>query len=85
MTNKTVELLRNVKGELSEQELTTIVDKVYENGYSPASQQEFEKGLNNSDIAEFAEKIIAGTHIAWTDVNFRKNQRTNRSSAANSA
>ena len=72
LTNKTVELLRNVKGELSEQELTTIVDKVYENGYSPASQQEFEKGLNNSDISQFAEKIIAGTHIKWTDEIFEK-------------
>lgn len=72
LTNKTVELLRNVKGELSEQELTTIVDKVYENGYSPAAQSEFEKGLNNSDITEFAEKIIAGTHIKWTDVILEK-------------
>ncbi|MDQ3748798.1 MAG: CRISPR-associated helicase Cas3' [Acidobacteriota bacterium] len=72
LTNKTVELLRNVKGELSEQELTTIVDKVYENGYSPAAQAEFEKGLNNSGIAEFAEKIIAGTHIKWTDEIFEK-------------
>ena len=72
LTNKTVELLGDVKGELSEQELTAIVDKVYENGYSPAAQSEFEKGLNNSDIAEFAEKIIAGTHIAWTDVILEK-------------
>ena len=72
LTNKTVELLSDVKGELSEQELTEIVDKVYENGYSPAAQAEFEKGLNNSDIAEFAEKIIAGTHIAWTDVILEK-------------
>ena len=72
LTNKTVELLSDVKGELSEQELTEIVDKVYENGYSPAAQAEFEKGLNNADIAEFAEKIIAGTHIAWTDVILEK-------------
>ena len=72
LTDKTVELLRNVKGELSEQELTLIVDKVYENGYSPAAQSEFEKGLNNSDIAHFAEKIIAGTHNKWTDEIFEK-------------
>lgn len=72
LTNKTVELLRDVKGELSEQELTTIVDKVYENGYSPAAQDEFEKGLNNSDIIQFAEKIIAGTHIKWTDIILEK-------------
>lgn len=72
LTNKTVKLLRDVKGELSEQELTTIVDKVYENGYSPAAQAEFEKGLNNSDITQFAEKIIAGTHIKWTDIILEK-------------
>lgn len=72
LTDKTVELMRNIDGELSEQELTEIVDKVYENGYSSAAQEEFEKGLNNSDIAEFLEKIIAGTHIKWTDEIFEK-------------
>lgn len=72
ITDKTAELLRNVKGELSEQELTEIVDKVYENGYSSLAQQELEKGLNNSDIAEFAEKMLAGTHIEWTDKIFEK-------------
>ena len=72
LTNKTVELLKNVNGEMSEQELTEIVDKVYEAGYSPIAQSEFEKGLNNSDIVNFAEKITAGTHIKWTDEIFEK-------------
>lgn len=65
LTDKTVELLRNVGGELSEQELAAIVDKVYESGYSSAAQNEFERGLNNSDIANFAKNIIAGTHNDW--------------------
>jgi CRISPR-associated endonuclease/helicase Cas3 len=72
LTEKTVELLRDVKGELSEQELTSIVDGVYENGYSPAAQCEFEKGLNNESIKNFADEIIAGTHVAWTDTIFEQ-------------
>ncbi len=67
LTDKTVELLKNVKGTLSEQELTAIVDKVYENGYPQAAQEEFNKGLNNHSISDFADSIIAGTHLAWTD------------------
>jgi len=72
LTEKTVGLLRNVKGELSEQELTSIVDGVYENGYSPAAQCEFEKGLNNESIKNFADEIIARTHVAWTDTIFEQ-------------
>lgn len=72
LTDKTVELLRNVKGELSEQELTSIVDSVYENGYSPVAQCEFEKGLSNESIKNFANEIIAGTHVAWTDTIFEQ-------------
>jgi CRISPR-associated endonuclease/helicase Cas3 len=72
-TNKTIELLRNLEGELSEQELTEIVDKVYENGYSPAAQQEFEKGLDNQIIANFVNEIIAGTHNDWKSSIFDEN------------
>lgn len=72
LTDKTVELLKNVDGELSEQELTSIVDKVYENGYPPDMQAEFEKGLNNNSIKNFADEIIAGTHVAWTDIIFEE-------------
>lgn len=52
--------------------MTQIVDKVYANGYSPVAQAEFEKRLNNSDISEFAEKIIAGTHDKWAGEIFEK-------------
>lgn len=67
LTNKTVELLKNVDGELSEKELTNIVDRVYENGYPPSAESEFKKGLENFAIANFADEIIAGTHVSWTD------------------
>ncbi|MCD9189181.1 MAG: CRISPR-associated helicase Cas3' [Pyrinomonadaceae bacterium] len=72
-TNKTVELLRNIEGELSEQELTEIVDKVYENGYSLAAQQEFENALKNKVIANFVNEIIAGTHNDWKSPIFDEN------------
>lgn len=67
LTNKTVELLKNVDGELSEKELTDIVDQVYENGYPPSAESEFKKGLKNDAISNFADEIIAGTHVSWTD------------------
>lgn len=72
LTDKTVELLIKVKDELSEQELTSIVDKVYENGYPEAAQVEFEKGLNNRSIENFAGVIVAGTHVTWTDTIFEQ-------------
>lgn len=72
LTDKTIELLRNVKDELSEQELTSIVDEVYENGYPSAAQQDFKNGLNNEAIKYFADEIVAGIHIAWTDTIFEQ-------------
>ncbi|HEY0433882.1 MAG TPA: CRISPR-associated helicase Cas3', partial [Chitinophagaceae bacterium] len=72
LTDKTVELLRAVTAELSEQELTEIVDKVYEDGYPQDAQDEFEKGLNNRSIKNFSEEMIAGTHVTWTDIIFEK-------------
>ena len=72
LTKRTIELLREVDI-LSEAQLTDIVDKVYANGYPPAAKTDFEKGLNNEDVLKFAERIIAGTHRAWTDDLFDKN------------
>lgn len=69
LTNTTVEELRKIDL-LTERQLTHIVDVVYGNGYPDKAQQEFEKGLNNPNILHFAEKIVAGTYCAWTDVLF---------------
>lgn len=65
LTNKTVALLKGVESELSEQELTEIVDQVYEDGYSESAQENFERGINNLDVANFGDNIIAGTHNDW--------------------
>lgn len=66
LTTSTVEKLRGV-GELTEAELTKIVDDVYGNGYPPAAMEDFNRGLKNTDIQYFADEIIAGTHRKWTD------------------
>lgn len=66
LTTRTVELLREVC-ELTEAELTAIVNKVYGEGYPPAAMEEFRRGLRNPFIANFASEIIAGTHRPWTD------------------
>jgi CRISPR-associated endonuclease/helicase Cas3 len=66
LTTRTVELLRAVD-ELTEAELTGIVDEVYGEGYPPAAMEEFRRGLRNPFITNFAGEIIAGTHRPWTD------------------
>lgn len=67
LTNKTVALLGEIVDELSEQELTRIVDQVYENGYPESARENFDRGIKNSDLANFADDIIAGTHTDWTE------------------
>lgn len=66
LTTRTVELLREVC-ELTEAELTGIVNKVYGEGYPPAAMEEFRRGLGNLSIRDFAVEMIAGTHRPWTD------------------
>ncbi|OLE51695.1 MAG: hypothetical protein AUG51_21720 [Acidobacteria bacterium 13_1_20CM_3_53_8] len=66
LTNRTVELLREVD-ELTEAELTNIVNEVYCEGYPPVAMEEFKRGLGHPFITNFASEIIAGTHRPWTD------------------
>jgi CRISPR-associated endonuclease/helicase Cas3 len=71
LTNRTVAFMRGIT-ELTEGQLTEIVDKVYENGYPPPAMEEFKRGLGNKDILYFADEIIAGTYRKWTDEIFDK-------------
>jgi CRISPR-associated endonuclease/helicase Cas3 len=66
ITRKTVALLRDV-GNLTEQQLTEIVNEVYGEGYKGESLKDYQRGLCNSTINRFDEEIIAGTHRAWVE------------------
>lgn len=66
LTDKTVELLRGV-GELTEGELTDLVDKVYAQGYPEGAMQDFNNGNGNPHINYFESQIVAGTYRRWTD------------------
>jgi CRISPR-associated endonuclease/helicase Cas3 len=66
MTRKTVTLLRDV-GNLTEQQLTEIVNEVYGDGYQDEALKDYRRGLCNSTINGFDDEIIAGTHRAWVD------------------
>jgi CRISPR-associated endonuclease/helicase Cas3 len=66
LTTRTVELLRRVN-ELTEAELTDIVNEVYGEGYPPVAMEEFKRGLGNPFITNFAGELVAGTHRHWTD------------------
>ena len=64
ITKKTINCLRNI-GLLSEQQLTDIVNEIYEGGYTGSFNDAYEQGLNNSAIKKFNENIIAGIYKSW--------------------
>lgn len=66
LTTRTVQLFRDVDC-LTEAQLTNLVDEVYGDGYPPAAMEDFNKGIGNEQIKEFASEIIAGTHCQWTE------------------
>jgi CRISPR-associated endonuclease/helicase Cas3 len=66
VTKKTIGLLKKVNL-LTEKQLTDIVNEIYVDGYTGDSKDDYEKGLINPMIANFAENIIAGTHKDWVE------------------
>lgn len=66
LTDKTTELLRSI-GELTESELTEVVDKVYEHGYPECAMQDFNNGNDNRHVNNFESEIVAGTYRRWTE------------------
>ncbi len=66
VTKKTIGLLEKVNL-LTEKQLTDIVNEIYVDGYTGDSKDDYEKGLINPMIANFAENIIAGTHKDWVE------------------
>ena len=66
VTKKTINLLKGCRL-LSEQQLTEIVNEIYDDGYKDDSRDEYCRGLNNQLIKGFDENIIAGTHKEWVE------------------
>lgn len=66
ITKRTVHLLKNVNY-LTEQQLTDIVNEVYQAGYTGRSLEEYQRGLQNPIIGKFDENILAGSHRAWVE------------------
>src|SRR5205807_10260818 len=66
LTDRTVELLRGVS-ELTEAQLTEIVDEVYGDEYSPAALEDFNRGNGNELVNDFESSIVAGTYRKWTE------------------
>lgn len=64
ITMKTVDLFRSAD-KLTESGLTGIVDRVYSNGYEVDDLADYNRGLNNADISNFDERIVAGAHLDW--------------------
>lgn len=66
VTQKTIQLLKQINN-LTEQELTEIVNTVYQDGYTGKSLEEYQRGLHNSIISKFDANILAGSHKAWVE------------------
>jgi len=61
--------------EISEQDLTDVCNKVYENGYNSIQQKDFLQGLNNSIINCFETDWIAGEWNNWVEDLFDNNNQ----------
>ena len=66
MVAKTVECLRKVSL-LTEQQLTDIVNTVYERGYEGEDLENYQRGLNHPIINNFEKEIVAGTYREWVE------------------
>lgn len=65
-TEETINFLRKCNL-LSEQQLTDIVNKIYEDGYKGDSFGEYKRGIGNTMINNFDQNIIAGAHRDWVE------------------
>jgi CRISPR-associated endonuclease/helicase Cas3 len=52
---------------LTERELNDIVNEIYRGGYQRDAEDDYQRGLTNPMIAEFDERIVAGTHKDWVE------------------
>lgn len=52
---------------ISEADLVTACNQVYEAGYNEVQQADFDKGFNNSTINRFFENLIAGHWQSWVE------------------
>ncbi len=66
LVTKTVECLCKVSL-LTEQQLTDIVNTVYENGYEGEDLENYLRGLNHPIINNFEKEVVAGTYREWVE------------------
>lgn len=66
LVNNTVEILRNVSL-LTEQQLTDIVNIIYQNGYEGDDLENYNRGINHPIINNFEKEIVAGTYREWVE------------------
>lgn len=64
-TLEQIKILQN--SVLSEKDLITASDKVYETGYTPEDSEIFDRMLNHPEINKFDESITAGTYRNWVE------------------
>lgn len=68
IVQKTLEQIKILQESvLSEKDLITVSDKVYETGYTPGDSEIFDRMLNHPEINKFDENIIAGTYRNWVE------------------
>lgn len=67
LVNKTLELLAERNGPLSECDLTEVCDLVYSEGYEGQDKQDFERRFNHVFLKDFKNNVVAGEHKDWIE------------------
>jgi hypothetical protein len=66
-TRSTLNLLRNLSGPASEQDIARICNQVYVNGYEGDELATFKERLEHKYLTRFEDNIIAGDHENWVE------------------
>jgi CRISPR-associated endonuclease/helicase Cas3 len=68
--------IKNIQNiQLSEQDLIDVCNIVYKDGYNDEQQNDFEKGLNNSIIANYRKNLIAADWNSWIETVMEDNNQ----------
>jgi CRISPR-associated endonuclease/helicase Cas3 len=67
LTRHSLDLLRQLRDAISEQDLVRICDEVYEDGYKGEDLAKFEARRDHKYLTQFEASLVAGTHESWTE------------------
>jgi CRISPR-associated endonuclease/helicase Cas3 len=67
ITQRTVDELSRVSNPVSEDDLVSIANRVYQDGFRPEDQERFELALHHKDLEQIEDQLVAGIHQDWAE------------------